>query len=112
MIQSIKFHLPESNENIPPATNYTSDKSILSVSLNLSEESLNREEEQNISIRVLDQKSKHIVPYAKIRMELFYPSGRFEKLIYNNSDENGNLIYTWTAPVDWETDEYTLTLRT
>ena len=57
MIQSIKFHTQESNENASPTTDDTNDISLLSVSLNLSEESLNRGEQQNISVRILDGKS-------------------------------------------------------
>ena len=89
MIQSIKFHTQESNENASPTTDDTNDKSLLSVSLNLSEESLNRGEQQNISVRILDGKSNDEVPYATIRMDLFYPLGRFENLIDKDTDERG-----------------------
>ena len=62
------------------------DKSALSVLLNVSNESLNKEEQQKISIQILDGKSNDAVPYAKVRMDLFYPLGRFENLIDNNTD--------------------------
>lgn len=108
MIQLIKFDTVQSNETV---SSITDDKSTLSVSLNLSNESLNRGEEQKISIRILDGKSNDAVPYAKVRMELFYPSGRFEKLVDNNMDENGQLLYPGIADADCETGEYALTLR-
>ena len=111
MIKSIKFLTQESNENVSSATNDTNDKSILSVSLNVSNESLNRGEQQNISIRILDEKSNEVVPCAKLRMELFYPSGRFEKLVEDIAGENGQFLYQWTANAGCETGEYTLTLR-
>lgn len=111
MIQSIKFHTQESNENASPTTDDTNDKSLLSVSLNLSEESLNRGEQQNISVRILDGKSNDEVPYATIRMDLFYPLGRFENLIDKDTDERGQLLYTWTVNDGCEIGEYTLTVR-
>ena len=95
MIQSIKFHTPKSNEKVSSTTNVLHDKSILSVSLNLSNESLNRGEQQNISVQILDEKSNEVVSRPKLRMELFYPSGRFEKLVEDVANENGQFLYQW-----------------
>ena len=59
----------------------------------------------------MDGKSNGAVPYAKVRMDLFYPLGRFENLIDNNTDEKGHFLYSWAANAGCEIGEYTITVR-
>ena len=62
-------------------------------------------------LRILDEKSNEVVPHAKLSMDLFYPSGHFERLVEDIANENGQFLYQWTADKGCETGEYTLTLR-
>jgi hypothetical protein len=61
--------------------------SSLSVSFEVGKNSIDRGEDQNIVVRISNEKSNNAVAGAKVTGELFHPSGEFNTLGERNTDE-------------------------
>jgi hypothetical protein len=85
--------------------------SSLSVSFEVGKKSIDRGEDQNISVRISNEKSNIVVAGAKVTGELFHPSGQFNTLGERNTDEEGQVLYSLTIGDKYETGEYRVILR-